>query len=80
MQHVTVQQVRKDMSRLLDAVVSGDQVIITRRNKPVATLSSITKNSREETVRFPDRTAFRKHLPAAKASSMQLIRQIRNEK
>jgi len=80
MQRVTVQQVRKDMSRLLDAVVGGDQVIITRRNKPVATLSSITNNSREERAQFPDRTAFRKHLPIAKASSVQLVRQMRDEK
>lgn len=81
MQRVTVQQARKDMSRLLDAVVNGEQVIITRRNKPVATLSSIADNgNREEPARFPDRTIFRKHLPAAKVSSVQLIRQMRDEK
>ncbi|MBL4903675.1 type II toxin-antitoxin system Phd/YefM family antitoxin [Desulfotalea psychrophila] len=80
MQYVTVQQARKDMSRLLDAVVGGDQVIITRRNKPVATLSSIANNNRKENIQFPDRTAFRKHLPRAKASSVQLVRQMRDEK
>ncbi len=79
MQRVTVQQARKDMSRLLDAVVGGDLVIITRRNKPVANLSAITNNNHEETVQFSDRTAFRKHLPTAKTSSVQLIRKMRDE-
>jgi len=79
MQHVTVQQARKDMSRLLDAVSGGDQVVITRRNKPVATLSAITDNSHGGVVHFPDRTAFRKSLPIAQISSVQLVREMRDE-
>ncbi len=80
MQSVTVQQARKDMSRLLDAVIGGDQIIITRRNKPVANLSAIDSNSHGELIRFEDRTAFRAHLPGAKISSTDLIRQMRDEK
>ncbi len=80
MQSVTVQQARKDMSRLLDAVVGGDQVVITRRNKPVANLSALDSDSCERSVQFPDRTAFRKHLPKANLSSVQLVRKMRDEK
>jgi len=80
MQSVTVQQARKDMSRLLDAVIGGDEIVITRRNKPVASLSAIDNNNHGETIQFPDRTAFRKHLPEAGISSMQLVRQMRDEK
>jgi prevent-host-death family protein len=79
MQQVTVQQARKDMSRLLDAVAGGDRVVITRRNKPVANLCAITHNNHKETIQFPDRTAFRKNLPIAKTSSMQLVRNMRDE-
>jgi antitoxin (DNA-binding transcriptional repressor) of toxin-antitoxin stability system len=80
MQSVTVQQARKDMSRLLDAVIGGDIIIITRRNKPVANLSAITSTFHGESVRFKDRTTFRTHLPRAKTSSTELIRQMRDEK
>jgi antitoxin (DNA-binding transcriptional repressor) of toxin-antitoxin stability system len=81
MQSVTVQQARKDMSRLLDAVIGGDNIIITRRNKPVANLSAITSNTHGVVVaRFQDRTAFRTHLPRAKTSSTELLRQMRDEK
>ena len=62
---VSVQQARKDMSRLLDAVVSGDQVVITRRNKPVARLIAIDTLNHHGTVQFPDRTEFRSLLPEA---------------
>ncbi len=42
MQSVTVQQARKDIGRLLDAVIGGDQIIITSRNKLVANRSTKT--------------------------------------
>jgi len=80
MQRVTVQQARKDMSRLLDAVASGDKVIITRRNKPVANLSAIENTSHQDKIQFPDRTAFRKRLPKAETPAAQLVRDMRNEK
>jgi len=80
MQSVTVQQARKDMSRLLDAVIGGDDIIITRRNKPVANLSSIASSTHGELVRFEDRKTFRTNLPKAKTSSTELIRQMRDEK
>jgi len=80
MQSVTVQQARKDMSRLLDAVIGGDNIVITRRNKPVANLSAIISSTHGELARFKDRTTFRTCLPKAKISSTELIRQMRDEK
>ncbi len=79
MQSVTVQQARKDMSRLLDAVAGGDKVIITRRNKPVASLTAIENSSRQGKIHFPDRTAFRRRLPKAETPAAQLLRDIRDE-
>ena len=80
MLRVSVQQARKDMSRLLDAVVAGDQVIITRRNKPVARLTGIDTLNHQGTVQFPDRTAFRSRLPEAETTSVRLVRNLRNER
>jgi prevent-host-death family protein len=80
MQSVTVQQARKDMSRLLDAVAGGDKVIITRRNKPVANLSAIKNTSQQDKIQFPDRTAFRKRLPKAETPAANLVRDMRDEK
>ncbi len=79
MQHVTVQQARKDISRLLDAVAGGDEITIIRRGKPVANLTAVV-SARRKTVKFPDRKEFRCCLPKAKISSAQLIREIREEK
>jgi len=79
MQNVTVQQARKDISRLLDAVAGGDEITIIRRGKPVANLTAVVSAPRK-TVKFPDREEFRRRLPKAKISSAQLMREIREEK
>jgi prevent-host-death family protein len=39
MQFATVKELRQDLKRLLERVGGGEQVIITRRGKPVAVLS-----------------------------------------
>lgn len=39
MEFATVKEVRQDLKRLLESVDAGEQVIITRRGKPVAVLS-----------------------------------------
>ena len=79
MQTVSVQQARKDISRLLDAVATGDKVVIMRRNKPAATLTAI-HSAPGKSVKFPDRTEFRRRLPKAKTSSAQLMREMREER
>lgn len=79
MQKVTVQQARKDISRLLDAVAVGETVVIMRRGKPVANLTAVSSVP-GKIVKFPNRDEFRHRLPTAKISSAQLIREIREEK
>ena len=79
MQIVTVQQARKDISRLLDAVAVGERVVIMRRGKPVANLTAVSSVP-GKIVKFPNRDEFRHSLPKAKTSSTQLIREIREEK
>lgn len=79
MQKVTVQQARKDISRLLDAVAGGDEITIMRRGKPAAILKAAV-SAPDKCIQFPDRTAFRRNLPTAKTSSALLVREIREEK
>ena len=79
MEKVTVQQARKDISRLLDAVAAGNEIIIMRRNKPAATLTA-APSTPGKSVKFPNRAEFRRCLPKAKISSAQLIREMREER
>lgn len=75
---VGVREVRQNIGPLLDAVAAGEEIIITRRGKPIATMTSIKAESSEKT--FPDRSQFRKQFPPAQKNSADLIRELRDEK
>jgi prevent-host-death family protein len=76
---VNVKEARKHISRLLDAVLAGEEVIISRRGKPVARLVEVDAQEKEP-LRFPDRRELRAKLPAARQSSASLVRQMRDER
>ncbi|MCP4750011.1 MAG: type II toxin-antitoxin system Phd/YefM family antitoxin [Proteobacteria bacterium] len=78
MQTVSVREARQHIGRLLDAVLAGEKVIITRRGKPVAKL--LVVENEDEKLRFPDRTAFRSNIPPAKKPGAKLIREMRDER
>jgi len=78
MQKVNVKEARKHIGRLLDAVLAGEEVIITRRGKPVAQLMEVGEQAREQ-LRFPDRREFRAKLPPLRQNSASLIREMRME-
>ncbi len=44
---VTMQEVKTHLSRLLDAVAAGEEIIIAKAGKPVAKLVSIEKPKRK---------------------------------
>ncbi len=48
MKFATVKELRQDLKRLLERVGGGEQVIITRRGKPVAVLSPFPLEVEEE--------------------------------
>ena len=79
MQKVNVREARQQISRLLDAVALGEEIIIMRRGKPAARLLPIPE---DETVRdcFPDRSALRAKVPPAKISAVEIIREMRDER
>ncbi len=79
MQKVNVKDARRNISRLLDEINAGEEIILLRRGKPVARMVQV-ENDEKEPLRFPDRTLFRSKLPPMKQSSASLIRDIRDER
>lgn len=79
MQKVSVREARQQISRLLDAVEAGEEIIIVRRGKPTARLVAVS-NVRTAKIRFPDRSDFRARLPRARRPSAELIREMRDER
>ncbi len=62
MQKINVKDARRNISRLLDRVNAGEEIIIFRRGKPVARMLQVD-NQGSDPVRFPERSAFRSKLP-----------------
>ncbi|MBA2882896.1 prevent-host-death family protein [Desulfosalsimonas propionicica] len=79
MQKINVKEARRNISRLLDEINAGEEIILLRRGKPVARMMQV-ENDHKEALRFPDRTLFRSKLPPMKQSSASLIRDIRDER
>ncbi len=79
MQKINVKDARRNISRLLDQVNAGEEIIIFRRGKPVARMLKVD-NQGSKPVRFPNRSSFRSRLPSMKQSSASLIRDIRDER
>lgn len=75
---VSVAEAKSHLSEILDRVEAGEEVVITRRGKPVARL----KSERRSTSIAPDfekLRAFRETMPMATIPAGELIRQMRDE-
>ncbi|MBU2509680.1 type II toxin-antitoxin system prevent-host-death family antitoxin [bacterium] len=78
MKTVSVREAREQIGSLLNAVCAGENVVITRRGKPVAKLTHI--GSEDNQIRFPDRTKFREQISPSIEISEKLIRNMRDER
>ncbi len=76
MRSVGVKEVQRMIGRLLDAVASGEEIIITRRGKPVAKLLKI--KDEELHSRFPSRKVLRMKLPPSRKASVELVSEMRD--
>jgi prevent-host-death family protein len=74
---VSVAQAKARLSEILARVESGEEVVITRRGKPVARVCPERRPKKALDLRAIDRV--RGSLPRAKVSSAELIRQLRDE-
>jgi prevent-host-death family protein len=79
MQRVTVREARQQISRLLDAVATGEEIVITRRGKAAARLLPASELETGK-MRFPDRSALRAMVPPTKSPAAGLIRELRDER
>lgn len=76
MMTVSVNEARKQLADLINAVTQGQQVAISRRGKPVAKLSAIAAGKRPQ---LPDLAQFRKSLGKATSKPAATIRRLRDE-
>ena len=79
MQRINVREARQQISRLLDAVAVGEEIVIMRRGKPAARLLPALEVETGK-VHFPDRSALRAMVPPAKLPAAKLIREMRDER
>ncbi len=73
----TVAEAKAHLSELLARVENGEELVITRRGRPVAQLSPIRP------VKIPPDwkaiRAFRESMPATKTSAADLVREMRDD-
>ena len=79
MQRVNVREARQQISRLLDTVATGEEIVIMRHGKPAARLLPASDVETGK-MRFPDRSALRAMIPPAKLPAAELIREMRDER
>ena len=72
---VTLVEAKAHLSELLDKVEKGEQVVITRHGKPVASLSRVVKPKKP----LRSLAAFRATMPRLKKSSVTILREMRDE-
>jgi prevent-host-death family protein len=68
-------QAKAHLSELLDKMEAGEEVVITRRGKPVAHMRPATKKP----LPLDELAAFRAKMPRWRGSSAELLRQMRDE-
>jgi prevent-host-death family protein len=75
MSTVSVAEAKTHLSELLDRVEAGEEVVITRRGKAIARLSSVVP-AREPLVSLAD---LRSSLPRVTKQSAEVVRELRDE-
>ena len=74
---VNLAQAKAHLSELLDKVETGEEVIITRRGKPVAHIRQAV--SSKKPLPLAKLAAFRTHMPRWRKSSATLLREMRDD-
>lgn len=75
MRSVNVTETREQLAKLLDAVEAGEEVVILRRDRPVARLVPIGGSMTP----FVDRSGLRNEIPPMTQPVEQAMRELRNE-
>ena len=72
---VTLAEAKTHLSHLLDQVVAGEEVVITRRGQPIARISPVERPKRP----IRSLAEFRSGMPRWSKSSADLLREMRDE-
>lgn len=78
MTHVTVADAKAHLSEVLDRVERGEEVIITRRGRPVARMTSVELPKKP--LDLAALAAFRNTMPFQETSSAEIVRKMRDER
>lgn len=75
LQTISVFEAQERLDELLDAVASGEEIVILRHGKPAARMISAV----QESITFPDRSELRRSLPPACESACKAIGALRDD-
>ncbi|MDW8324827.1 MAG: type II toxin-antitoxin system prevent-host-death family antitoxin [Burkholderiales bacterium] len=75
MSTVTLAEAKAHLSHLLDRVEAGEEVVVTRRGKPIARITPLTKPKQP----VKSLTEFRRTMPRWRKSSANLLREMREQ-
>lgn len=74
---ISLVQAKARLSELVDKVEAGQEVVITRRGKPVAHLSAAVRPRKPLPLR--DLARFRETMPPLRRPAVELLREARDE-
>jgi prevent-host-death family protein len=78
MSTITVAEAKAHLSEVLDRVERGEEVVITRRGKPVARVSCV--EGPKMPLDLAALRAFRETMPFQEKPSVEIIREMRDER
>ena len=74
---VTLAQAKAQLSELLNKVEAGEEVVVTRRGKPVARILAVPKKL--EPLPFKELAELRARMPTLDRPSYEILRELRDE-
>ena len=74
---VNLAHAKAHLSELLDKVEAGEEVLITRRGRPVGQISPVAR--RKSPLRLDSLAQFRARMPRLRRASAELLREARDE-
>lgn len=75
MRTVSLSEAKSHLSQLLRRVEAGEEVVITRRGKPIAVMGPVVKPK----LAVKSLAAYRRRMPRWRKPSIELLREMRDE-
>jgi prevent-host-death family protein len=75
METISVADTKAHLSKLLDRIEKGEEIVVTRRGKPVARLTPVKPRKKP----FPLLSEFRSRIPPLKTTGSEVLRIIRED-